>query len=210
MWNTVQSKNGCVQLSCKQSLAIKRLSQVHMLTRYSNPVRSGGIRRPWKLSMTVTKVMLHHANLTCTGIRVHIKPELRCPAKMWNYNPCVQVGNWHLPEYHLCSGNQITLKKHANKSLLGKLHYDQYLFVCLLYFQCLQGHTWSAVGEVKFSGDPQHTKLHAIHWSSYIPQYKLISVILPKIRKDAYWHYKCTPVLALLPFLYSRAMRSQS
>lgn len=53
-----------------------------MLSRYSDPIKSGGIKRPCKLSVTVTKVMLYHANLTCTGIRVHIKPELRCPAKI--------------------------------------------------------------------------------------------------------------------------------
>lgn len=169
MKHCTKQKNGCVQLSCKQGLAIKRLSQVYMLTRYSNPIKSGGIRRPWNLSVPVTKVMLHHANLTCTGIREHIKPELRCPAKMWNYNPCVQEGNWHLSEDHLCFGNQITLKKHTNKSPLGKLQYVKYLFVCLHYFQFLWGCTWSAVGEVKSSGELLHTKLHAIHWSSYIP-----------------------------------------
>lgn len=124
-----------VQLPRKQGLAIKRLSGVHTLTRYSDPIKSWEIRgRSWKLRVTVTKVMLHHATLASTGITAHTKPEWRCPAKMCSYNPCVQMGKWYLLEDHLCLGNQIALKKHTNKSPLGKLQHVKYLFVCLLLF----------------------------------------------------------------------------
>lgn len=80
------------------------------------------------------KVMLHHATLASTVITAHTKPELRFPAKMCGYNPCVQMGKRYLLEDHLCLGNQITLKKHTNKLTYCNLPKDKYLFVCLLLF----------------------------------------------------------------------------
>jgi len=56
--------------------------------------------------MTVMKVMLHHANLADAGITAPRKPGLKCPAKRWSYNSCVQMGERYLLEDRSSLGNR--------------------------------------------------------------------------------------------------------
>lgn len=81
----------------------------------------------------VTKTALHYAILMSTGITEHAKPK---PDALLSCVPTthIQMGKQYLLEDHLCSGNQIPLKKHLHNQGNIRQVAARYLFECFSDF----------------------------------------------------------------------------